>query len=114
VLYLGIGGGYDVFGAIPIYETRHHGAVFANLSTEIATMGPRYAPFYPLPFAGARKLTKDLEGIIRHHSIDTIVAVDGGVNLQNLIVCEEHSIPFPLWNVISSQTVNDEQTYAVH
>jgi hypothetical protein len=72
-----------VFGAIPIYETRHHhhhGAVFANLSKEIPTMGPRYAPFYGLPFAGAISLANDLDKIIRHHSIDTIVAIDGGVD----------------------------------
>ena len=84
ILYLGVGGGYDVFGAIPIYESikdRYaHQAVFANVDKNILTMGERHAPFYPLEFAGARKLTGDLQRIIDTHNVDTIIAVDGGVD----------------------------------
>lgn len=78
-LYIGIGGGYDVFGAIPIHERIQSNAVFVNIGTDVRHMG--YYSFYALGNkTGAAALRPELQAIVDRHNIDTIIAVDGGVD----------------------------------
>lgn len=81
-LYLGIGGGYDIYGAIPIAESRFHTtATYVNISKEVTTMGLRYEPFYQIdPAHGAIPIAAALDVIVNDENIDTIIAVDGGVD----------------------------------
>jgi hypothetical protein len=78
-LYFGLGGGYDIFGAIPIHEALKSNAVFVNIS-ESVNMG-HYEPFYPLQHkGGAYTLAARLSAIVKEHDIDTIIGIDGGVD----------------------------------
>jgi len=79
-LYLGLGGGYDIFGAIPIHEAIRSEAVFANISNEVESMA-KYKPFYQLSNReGPKSLAASLKAIVDEHCIDTIIGVDGGVD----------------------------------
>lgn len=78
-LYVGLGGGYDIFGAIPIHEKLRSNAVFCNVSTDVKAMG--HHKFYTLDNkSGVSSHVLRLQRIVDEHNIDTIIGVDGGVD----------------------------------
>jgi len=86
-MYIGVGGGYDIFGAIPIHLATSGESIFVNISNEVTSMGP-YEPFYAFSSKlGAKPLGESLLSLVRKHHIDTIYAVDGGVD--SLMVGDE-------------------------
>lgn len=87
VLFVGVGGGYDIVGAVPIahtidriqaiYSWPHHN-VFAHASHEIV---PYFEDrLHQFEILGAVQLVNDLSVVIESEHIDTIIAVDGGVD----------------------------------
>lgn len=99
VLIAGAGGGWDVFGGLPLaYEWQNSGCnvVFANLSSVNSGFDLRRAtsldhpegklsealgvPVYVFGKEGFRPLRAGYEKLIQIHHIDTIVLMDGGVD----------------------------------
>lgn len=81
-LYFGIGGGYDVFGAIPLHTTLGTKSQFVSIgSTPLIIPGydTRQQATLHSQF-GANKLAWHLESMVKANNIDTIVAIDGGVD----------------------------------
>ena len=78
ILYVGVGGGYDILGAVPLHTTLAKPAAFANVgNTEITMPGP----FYTLsPKAGVVEAYEALRRIVQIEGADSVVAVDGGVD----------------------------------
>jgi len=106
ILFAGVGGGFDIFGAIPIAvtlrENPKYNFVFSNyngnatkftctesiypesklievIDNQFAPGEPRI-PIYSLPKVGVKAYEKMYAEIIKNHNIDTIVAIDGGVD----------------------------------
>ncbi len=106
VLFVGIGGGYDIMGAVPLYMTFEDKCTFANyngsklktlekFTTESQPLEDAYiesrlaqylAPHnlnqnvYAIPRGGVQSIKVNLDQIIQENDIDAIVAVDGGVD----------------------------------
>lgn len=99
ILYIGVGGGYDIMGAIPFYQAMPNAkCVFANYNsgakafTKFTAQDPadvciekRLADWsnqtvYTLPKAGVKAVRSQIAKIIQDHQIEIIVLVDGGVD----------------------------------
>jgi len=95
VLFLGIGGGFDVFGAIPLTEHLkgdHFLASYGDKKDFIVrkattedypsyVLSEEYENVYVLGRNGVQLVKKGLQQILSLHSeIDTIIAIDGGVD----------------------------------
>lgn len=102
ILFAGIGGGFDVFSAIPLWinlrNTTNRKFVFSNYNPladkfsddpkvypekqlhQILKANEFDVPVYTLPKVGVKTYIGMYEEIIKKHNIDTIVAMDGGVD----------------------------------
>lgn len=96
ILFAGIGGGFDIFGALPLYyKIRDKKVIFSNYNAsckEFCYIPQSYPekdldelllsviPFYMIPKNGVQSQLKHYKQIIEDNNIDTIVAVDGGVD----------------------------------
>ena len=99
VLLAGAGGGWDVFGAVPLaheLEQRNCRVVLANYSSSVGGFDVRPAlptdhpegklsarlgrPVYVFGKEGAGRLRAGYQRLIRDHGIDAIMLVDGGVD----------------------------------
>ncbi len=109
-LLLGIGGGYDIYGGVPlIFKWPTQDWVLANYNIRLnslvdfhkePTPGPETSllewlrgddkpfPIYGLPKVGVNVMTKYIKKICDDHKIDTIVMMDGGVD--SLMHGDEH------------------------
>jgi hypothetical protein len=90
-LFLGIGGGFDIYGAIPLFEK----GVLANVNLSEKTFGKASGdtpegllnewmgnkfPFYTLPRCGVRAMASYLKEIVKENGIEEILCIDGGVD----------------------------------
>lgn len=93
ILFAGVGGGFDVFTSLPIkYCLKDKVFVFSNYNGHAKkfTDNPECYPeqefasivgtTYVLPKAGVKSLVPMYQEIVNKYEIDTIVAVDGGVD----------------------------------
>lgn len=98
ILFAGIGGGFDIFTAIPLWvQLEDKEFVFSNYNGYIRklTKPPdsypekrlyeilqkNYEiPFYVLPKVGVKHYEAMYAEIVKENNIDTIIAVDGGVD----------------------------------
>lgn len=95
ILFAGIGGGFDIFGALPFFHNlkNTHKIIFSNYNAscenffekpetypdkELANILSSY-PFYVLPKCGVKSQLLMYERIIENHEIDTIVAIDSQI-----------------------------------
>lgn len=90
VLFVGIGGGFDVYGAVPLIPDLKN-VVFANFNAgskdspedRLAEWlkGENYSiPVHTLKKNGVRAIAAELKIIQKQHGIDCIVCVDGGID----------------------------------
>jgi hypothetical protein len=111
VLYLGMGGGFDIYGAIPLLSSTKGNITLANLSLESKEFGAFHVsgcddsddspekrllgrlsidcPIYVIPKCGVKSMYNYLKVIVDEEKIDTIVCVDGGVD--SLMTGEEEN-----------------------
>lgn len=101
ILLVGIGGGFDVFGGIPLANTLGlNRFVFANYNRNCKEMLLNHSDLregklheflkkeeawadvdvYALPRVGVKHMVQCLETIVKEREIDGILAVDGGVD----------------------------------
>lgn len=93
ILFVGIGGGYDIMGALPLAFTWNKKSVYANYNRHLDKMqkSPEGQiegclsqwlgePVYALPRVGFRHMKHCLEEICSENDVNAIVAVDGGVD----------------------------------
>lgn len=93
ILFAGIGGGYDFLGAIPLWAKLElsNNITFSNLNTDSSNPEDRLQKIlnkermtppqvYKIPKAGVKEQIKHYNTIIEKHKINTIVAIDGGVD----------------------------------
>lgn len=94
IMFIGVGGGYDIFGAIPLAESLYGNLVFVNSSTSkeflFQESQPDNFPEGILPENGYKSYSVGRHGvqlvkdayltIAKKHDIDIIIAVDGGVD----------------------------------
>ena len=101
ILFAGIGGGFDIFGAIPLWVSLRNSEkkfAFSNYNpsyvkfTEAPDIYPEsqlneffknnkfIIPFYVLPKIGVKPYVEMYNKIIKDNNIDTVVAIDGGVD----------------------------------
>jgi hypothetical protein len=82
-LYIGMGGGYDVLGAVPLYTTLDKWCT-GRFTPVMANIGPiefgHLSNFYSLAPTGAPGLRTAIQAIVDEEQIETIIAVDGGVD----------------------------------
>lgn len=93
-LFVGVGGGYDIYGSIPLIETIPGNHVLVSYGSakdfivrkatdadfpSSALIG-HYNDIYVLGRNGVKTVTKGLQDIIDFHDIDCIVGIDGGVD----------------------------------
>lgn len=99
VLFLGVGGGYDIMGSIPLFtdiprwypdkndhkllNTRQYS--FANYNP--ISKGPEEAlgtllnkKVHVIPKTGVKKMAENIMAIVEEDQIDTIILIDGGVD----------------------------------
>jgi hypothetical protein len=98
VLIAGIGGGFDIFGGIPIYKNLCFSRAnqpcksflfsnynIASLSGEMTHVESTFAKtvnatIYTIPKSGVRPMVEKYKKIVEQHQIDTIILIDGGVD----------------------------------
>jgi hypothetical protein len=127
-LFLGIGGGFDIYGAIPLfaqYRDTKTDFFFANINASVKdrlSYPPHEYPcpegwlsawlhrsgydtsVYALPRLGVRVLRQHLSAIVKDHNIDTIVCVDGGVD--SLMTGDEEGAGTILEDFVTMQAVS--------
>lgn len=99
ILFAGVGGGFDIFTALPLWvKLEGKEFVFSNYNghvKKLTTPPESYPeerlnalllknkfeiPFYVLPKVGVKSYLTMYKEIVKTHNIDTVVAVDGGVD----------------------------------
>ena len=99
ILFAGIGGGFDIFGAIPLWvelRKRNKNFVFSNYNGKAQKFNDEIypesylkkillenkvdIPVYILPKTGVNAYIEIYKYIIDTHHCDTIVAIDGGID----------------------------------
>lgn len=104
ILYLGVGGGYDILGAVPMVYLARKPCVLANYNARLKSLRcyPGEAdpqtyvedriqrwvndrlmmacPSYALPKCGVKAMTQHLQSIVDKHGIEAIILIDGGVD----------------------------------
>lgn len=124
ILLAGAGGGWDVFGALPLtYELEKHNnrVVLANYSSTVGGFDMRPAlpddhpegklaaalgkPIYVFGKEGAEMLRAGYQRLIQNHNIDTILLVDGGVD--SLMRGDEEGPGTIMQDAVSLSVVND-------
>jgi hypothetical protein len=127
-LFLGIGGGFDIYGAIPLFAQNRNTNTkffFANINASIKADLTYPGHEHPcpegwlsawlersgyntyvraLPRLGVKSLRQYLEGIVENHQIDTIVCVDGGVD--SLMTGDEEGAGTILEDFVTMQAVS--------
>ncbi len=130
-LFLGIGGGFDVYGSIPLFAQYRDTTTrffFANVNASVKSLlvypGHEYhcpegylsdwlqrecynTSVYALPRLGVKLLRQYLENIIKEHFIDTIVCIDGGVD--SLMTGDEEGAGTILEDFVTMQAVSELQ-----
>lgn len=123
ILLAGAGGGWDVFGALPLaYELEKHNnrVVLANYSSTAAGFDMRPAlpddhpegklaaalgkPVFVFGKEGAGMLRAGYQRLIQDHDIDTIMLVDGGVD--SLMRGDEEGPGTVIQDAVSLSVVN--------
>lgn len=87
-MYVGMGGGFDVCGAIPIHNTLQTKAIFVSIGNDISEFG-KHKHFQLSNTLGAADLSRKLKELVVDHDIDLIIAIDGGVD--GLMVGDEEN-----------------------
>lgn len=127
-LFLGIGGGFDIYGAVPLFAQNRNSNTklfFANINASIKSVlkFPRdqhscpegflagwlekqqyETTVYALPRGGVIPTRNILHTIMKEHAIDTIVCVDGGVD--SLMVGDEEGAGTILEDFVTMQAVS--------
>jgi len=88
ILIAGIGGGFDVYGGIPLFANLPNKAVFfSNYNNkgettyvESAFSAVMSRPVVVIPRTGVRPMVENYKKIVTENSIDTIILMDGGVD----------------------------------
>jgi len=99
ILFAGVGGGFDIFTAIPLWvQLEDKEFVFSNYNGyvrkltkppdsypekrlyDILQKNEYEIPFYVLPKVGVKSYEAMYAEIVKENDIDTIIAVDGGVD----------------------------------
>lgn len=127
-LFLGIGGGFDIYGAVPLFAQHRESDTrffFANINASVKDRliypGHEYpcpegwlsawlqrsgydTTVYALQRLGVNTLRQHLTMIVKEHKIDTIVCVDGGVD--SLMTGDEEGAGTILEDFVTMQAVS--------